>query len=56
MDDGTDGWIDGWKKLHEKQPRCPLLYVMFPNNPTFVAANEWPLIKMATSLNRHMEG
>jgi hypothetical protein len=24
MDDG----MDGWKKLHEKQPRCPLLYVI----------------------------
>jgi hypothetical protein len=29
----TDGWMDGqvtwWKKLHEKQPRRLLLYVMF---------------------------
>jgi hypothetical protein len=26
MDDKTDGWMDG--KLHEKQPRRPLLYVI----------------------------
>jgi hypothetical protein len=32
MDDRMDGWVDGWtghmKKLHEKWPRHPLLYVM----------------------------
>jgi hypothetical protein len=26
-----DGWRDGWKKLHGKWPRHPLLYVMNPN-------------------------
>jgi hypothetical protein len=25
MDDGT---MDGWKKLHEKRPQPPLLYVI----------------------------
>ncbi len=31
MDDGTDRWMDGWKKLHKKQPRRPLLYVILHN-------------------------
>jgi hypothetical protein len=40
MDDGTDGRMDGWmghvmKKLHEKRPRCPLLYVMKCSNIPF---------------------
>jgi hypothetical protein len=28
MDDRTDGWTGLMKKLHEKRPRRPLLYVM----------------------------
>jgi hypothetical protein len=28
MDGWWKGWMDGWKKLHEKRPRRPLLYVM----------------------------
>jgi hypothetical protein len=34
--DGIHGWMtgqmDGWKKLHEKQPRRPLLYVNSPHS------------------------
>jgi hypothetical protein len=28
MDGWWDEWMDGWKKLHEKRPRHPLLYVI----------------------------
>jgi hypothetical protein len=28
MDDMKNGWMDGWKKLHKKRPRRPLLYVI----------------------------
>jgi hypothetical protein len=32
-DDAIHGWMtrrmDGWKKLHEKRPRRPLLYVIY---------------------------
>jgi hypothetical protein len=43
MDDEIDGWMDG--KLHEKQPQCPLLNVIwktitnwkfFPPNPMYI--------------------
>jgi hypothetical protein len=28
--DGIHGWMTGWmdEKLHEKWPRCPLLYII----------------------------
>jgi hypothetical protein len=29
------GQMDGWKKLHEKQPQRPLLYVIEPMHPNF---------------------
>jgi hypothetical protein len=38
MDDETNGWKDGWtshvKKLQEKQPQRPLLYVIMFHDVT----------------------
>jgi hypothetical protein len=37
--DTACGWMDEWKKLHDKRPRCPLLYVISNIAPTYLRAS-----------------